>query len=274
MRACNSDFVLKLYETFSDDHCLYFLTDFVQGGDLMSYMIEQGTLNDEVAVFLSACMTEAVKHIHSKGFVHRDIKPENCLVTTKGYLKVADLGLAKRLPAVVEVGRGRTEISLLAFTMCGTPEFMAPEFCMSIGYDHSADWWAFGCVLFEMYMGRNPFDTGGNLKQTFKEVCMIGMGKGQLSLHPKFEERFPDAASMLLSCLTPASNRIGKSLSPTSHSYFALINFEKLRAGELEAPYVPVVQGETDMFYFEKGLKGVEEDLAQYDGENEWCNDF
>ena len=81
--------------------------------------------------------------------------------------------------------QGRTEISLLAFTMCGTPEFMAPEFCMSIGYDHGADWWAFGCVLFEMYMGRNPFDSGGNLKQTFKEVCMIGMGKGKLSLHPK-----------------------------------------------------------------------------------------
>ena len=58
----------------------------------MSYMIEQGTLNNDVATFLAACMTEAIKHIHSKGFVHRDIKPENCLVTTKGYLKVADLG--------------------------------------------------------------------------------------------------------------------------------------------------------------------------------------
>ncbi|GMH77790.1 hypothetical protein TrST_g13869 [Triparma strigata] len=274
LRACSSDFVLKLYETFSDSNCLYFLTDFVQGGDLMSYMIEQGTLNNDVATFLAACMTEAIKHIHSKGFVHRDIKPENCLVTTKGYLKVADLGLAKRLPAVVEVGRGRTEISLLAFTMCGTPEFMAPEFCMSVGYDHSADWWAFGCVMFEMYMGRNPFDTGGNLKQTFKEVCMIGMGKGQLSLHPKFEEKFPEAANLLLACLSPASNRIGKASSPNAHPYFKTIDFEKLREGEIEAPYVPVVQGETDMFYFEKGLAGVEDDLKVYEGDNEWCNDF
>ena len=58
----------------------------------MSYMIEQGTLNNDVATFLAACMTEAIKHIHCKGFVHRDIKPENCLVTTKGYLKVADFG--------------------------------------------------------------------------------------------------------------------------------------------------------------------------------------
>jgi serine/threonine protein kinase len=58
--------------------------EFVQGGDLMAYMIEQGTLGNEVATFLSACVTEAVKHVHRKGFVHRDIKPENCLITTTG----------------------------------------------------------------------------------------------------------------------------------------------------------------------------------------------
>ena len=241
-----------------------------------SYMIERGTVTDEVAVFLSACLVEAICHIHSRGFVHRDIKPENCLLTTKGYLKVADFGLAKRLPAVVEVGRGRTEISLLAFTMCGTPEFMAPEFCMSIGYDQGADWWAFGCVMFEMYMGRNPFDMGGNLKQTFKQVCMIGMGKGKLSLHPKFEERYQDAASLLLQCLTPASNRVGKMVEARDLPYFGSVDFSSLSSGSLEAPYIPVVQSETDLFYFEQSAQPLEEleEATKYTGDDVWCNDF
>jgi len=273
--AHSSSFVVCLYATFSDADCLYFLMEFVQGGDLMAYMIEQGTLSNDVAIFLSACITEAVKHIHVKGFVHRDIKPENCLVTTMGYLQVADLGLAKRLPAVVEVGRGRTEISLLAFTMCGTPEFMAPEFCMSVGYDQAADWWALGCVLFEMYMGRNPFDTGGDLKRTFKDICMIGMGKSKLQLHPKFKTTFPNAANILESCLTHAAGRIGKKDDIQGHPYFGEIDFDMLRKKEADAPYVPTVQSDTDLFYFEKSLPDVEVgDLPKYSGDEAWCQDF
>ena len=248
----------------------------------MAYMIEQGTVPDPVAVFLSACLCLAIEHIHSKGFVHRDIKPENCLITKTGYLKVADLGLAKRLPAVVEVGRGRTEISLLAFTMCGTPEFMAPEFCMSVGYDQGADWWAFGCVLFEMYMGRNPFDTGGDLKRTFKEVCLIGMGKARLQLHPKFAEKYPNAADMLMRCLTYATGRIGKKTDnsspkddPQNHPYFDPINFQDLENGTAKALYVPTLQGEKDLFYFEQNVQDiVREPIPPFHGDNEWCKDF
>ncbi|GMI46734.1 hypothetical protein TrCOL_g1680 [Triparma columacea] len=275
LRACDSFCVIKLYETFSTRDSLYFLTEIVQGGDLMSYMIEQGTLEDDIAIFFSACISEAIHHIHTKGFVHRDIKPENCLISQEGYLKVADLGLAKRLPAVVEVGRGRTEISLLAFTMCGTPEFMAPEFCMSVGYDQGADWWALGCVLFEMYMGRNPFDTGGNLKRTFKDVCMIGMGKAALKLHPKFIEKFNDAAHLLQSCLTHASSRIGKHKDIREHTFFSNIDFKDLIAGKAQAPYFPTLSGQTDTFYFEQSLEGVEPDeVPPYNGEDDWCKEF
>ncbi|GMH51149.1 hypothetical protein TrRE_jg11885 [Triparma retinervis] len=275
LRACESFCVIKLHETFSTRDSLYFLTEVVQGGDLMSYMIEQGTLEDDIAIFFTACISEAIHHIHTKGFVHRDIKPENCLISQEGYLKVADLGLAKRLPAVVEVGRGRTEISLLAFTMCGTPEFMAPEFCMSVGYDQGADWWALGCVLYEMYMGRNPFDTGGNLKRTFKDVCMIGMGKAALKLHPKFIEKFKDAAHLLQSCLTHASSRIGKHKDIREHTFFSNIDFKDLRTGKAQAPYFPTLSGQTDTFYFEQSLEGVTpEEVPPYSGEDDWCKEF
>mmetsp|Transcript_10121 Transcript_10121/g.20704 ORF Transcript_10121/g.20704 Transcript_10121/m.20704 type:complete len:697 (+) Transcript_10121:185-2275(+) len=275
LRSCNSFCVIKLYDTFSTRDSLYFLTEVVQGGDLMSYMIEQGTLEDDVAIFFTACLSEAIHHIHTKGFVHRDIKPENCLISREGYLKVGDLGLAKRLPAVVEVGRGRTEICLLAFTMCGTPEFMAPEFCMSVGYDQGADWWALGCVLYEMYMGRNPFDTGGNLKRTFKDICMIGMGKANLQLHPKFVEKFEDAAHLLQSCLCHAASRIGKNKDIREHPFFSNIDFKELRAGKAQGPYMPTLSSQTDTFYFEQSIEGIEpEQVTPFNGENDWCKDF
>ena len=85
--------------------------------------------------------------------------------------------MAKRLPSTVQLPSGGTEVVTLAFTMCGTPEFMAPEFVLSTGYSKGIDWWALGCILVEMYSGRSPFEFDGDLKKTFKQVCLIGMGR-------------------------------------------------------------------------------------------------
>ncbi len=133
LRECSSPCVIELHDFHQDRDCVFFLTDFVQGGDLMSYMIAQGTLADPVARFLSACLAEGIHHLHQKGFIHRDVKPENCLIGTNGYLKLSGFELVRRLPGVVELWDGRTEFSLAAYTMCGTPEFMAPEFCLFEG---------------------------------------------------------------------------------------------------------------------------------------------
>ncbi|GMI20230.1 hypothetical protein TrCOL_g5016 [Triparma columacea] len=269
LRDVNSIFVVKLLDTFSTKNSLFFLTEYVPCGDLMSLMVKLVALQHSVATFFSACIAEAISATHRMGFVHRDIKPENCLVCSNGYVKVADFGLAKRLPAVVEMGKGRTEISLLAFTMCGTPEFMAPEFCMSVGYDKMADWWSFGCVLFEMYMGRGPFDRGGDLKNTFKDICMIGMGKSRLPLHPKFVENYPSAGELLGILLAPVSSRLGnkKSGRVGDHEYFKEVDFEKLRTGDLKSPEV----------YEETGGGIVLEKVVsvrEYDGDQEWCQNF
>ena len=273
LRELSSFFVITLHETFQDKDNLYFLTEFVQGGDLLSYMVEleEGKLSDPVANFMSACLSEAIKHIHDRGFVHRDIKPENCLIDHTGYLKVADLGLTKRLPAVVEVEKGRTEICLLAFTICGTPEFMAPEFCMSVGYEVGADWWAFGCTLFEMYFGRNPFEAGGDLKRTFNDVCMIGMGKASLQLDPRFVEYFPKAADLLQRCLSKADTRIGKKDYIQKHPYYDVIDFDALRATTAEAPYVPML-----LEIESNNGRSDERDRSRdsYDGDQVWCKEF
>ena len=80
--------------------------------------------------------------------------------------------------------------------MCGTPEFMAPEFVLSTGYDKGVDWWALGCIAVEMYSGRAPFDFDGDLKKTFKAVCLIGMGRKKLDLPKQLLKKGLEEAAM------------------------------------------------------------------------------
>jgi len=267
--SVRSPFVIKLHATYTTPSSLFFLTELVPYGDLMALMYKLVALRDSVGLFFSACVSQAIKYVHERGFVHRDIKPENLLLCKNGYLKLADFRLAKRLPSVVKVGRGRTEISLLAFTMCGTPEFIAPEFSTSVGYDRMVNWWSFGCVIYEMCMGRGPFDRGGDLKKTFKDVCMIGIGKSPLPLHPKFVERFPECAALLDKLVASVSSRIGNSGKGMvqDHEYFKGFEFEKLRNLELESPHEP--EGIIEGICLDKAIP-----VNDYDGNQEWCQDF
>ena len=93
----------------------------------------------------------------------------------------------------------------LAFTMCGTPEFMAPEFVLSTGYDKGVDLWALGCIMVEMYSGRGPFDFDGDLKKTFKAVCLIGMGRKTLDLPKHLKKKGMEAAGTFARALLIAA---------------------------------------------------------------------
>jgi len=82
--------------------------------------------------------------LHSKNIVYRDLKPENILIEKTGYLKLTDFGFAK----VIE---GRT------YTLCGTPEYLAPEIILNKGHGKPVDWWTTGILLYEMIAGIDPF---------------------------------------------------------------------------------------------------------------------
>ena len=249
-----SPFVITLLETYQDKNCIYFLTDFVQGGNLMRYMIKRDVLTHEECVFFAANIVSGLAYLHCKGFVHRDLKPENCLIGSDGYLKLCDFGMAKRLPSTVQLPSGGTEVVTLAFTMCGTPEFMAPEFVLSIGYNKSIDWWALGCILVEMYTGRSPFEFDGDLKKTFKKVCLIGMGREIYTPPREFcKDGLEDAYDIAQQLLSMASDRIGRRScqSIMEHKYFDGIDFKKLRDKLVTAPYVPKILHKTDLSHFD-----------------------
>ena len=85
------------------------------------------------------------EYLHSKNVIYRDLKPENLLIAPDGYLKLTDFGFAK----IVEK---RT------YTLCGTPEYLAPEILLNKGHGKGVDWWTFGVLLYEMVAGIDPFN--------------------------------------------------------------------------------------------------------------------
>lgn len=94
--------------------------------------------------FYGAQIASVFEYLHSKDIVYRDLKPENIMIADNGYLKLIDYGFAK-------VVKKRT------YTICGTPEYIAPEILLNKGHSKPVDWWTFGILIYEMHAGHAPF---------------------------------------------------------------------------------------------------------------------
>lgn len=156
-------FILRLYGTYQTPHKLVFVTEVLECGDLWGAIhevdehIERRGLPVKLVVFYTACLVLALAYIHEKGIAYRDLKPENVMIDTKGYLRIIDFGFAKVIPYVENRSSGVVEIHSKSYTLCGTPEYLAPEFVCNQGHDASVDLWALGVVIYEMFVSVTPF---------------------------------------------------------------------------------------------------------------------
>lgn len=143
-------FLLPLDFAMARGRSIFLLSPFMPGGDLFVHMQQHGGSFDENVVrFYGAELVLALEHMHQMSIVHRDIKPENVLLGLDGHIKLADMGLAKRL----EARSARTT------TMCGTDTYLPPEMILrgAGGHGLPVDLWQLGCILFELRAGYPPF---------------------------------------------------------------------------------------------------------------------
>jgi protein kinase A len=119
--------------------------EYIPGGELFTYLRTEGKLNSDHAMFYSAQVTLMFEYLHSLNIIYRDLKPENILIDKEGYLKLTDFGFAKYCET-------RT------YTLCGTPEYLAPEVLLNKGHGKPVDWWTLGILTYEMLAGIDPFN--------------------------------------------------------------------------------------------------------------------
>merc|ERR1711892_1305664 len=141
-----SSFILGLHRTFKDNKHVYPLTDSSLGGDLWRTLHVKGPFNDAIARFYIACVVEAFDYLHSRHYCYRDLKPENLMVDNNGYVRLVDLGFAKKVPPGHKT-----------WTFCGTPEYIPPEIISNTGHSVAADYWSLGILIFELLSKRTPF---------------------------------------------------------------------------------------------------------------------
>lgn len=224
-----SPFVLNLHHTFKDSKQVYLLTDAYLGGDLWRLLHARGPFPDTVARFYIACVVEAFAYLHQRGIVYRDLKPENLMLDINGYLRLVDLGFAKRVP-----------IGNKTWTFCGTPEYIPPEVIANTGHTLSADYWSLGILVYELLTRKTPFRAKDDL--TIYENILRGIHSVQ------FSYRVSRKAEMLIKslCRQEPSERLGYQKGGVNdirkHKWFGGFDWDGFHAQRVPAPILPDVR--------------------------------
>ncbi|XP_067108392.1 ribosomal protein S6 kinase alpha-3 isoform X1 [Osmerus mordax] len=233
----NHPFIVKLHYAFQTEGKLYLILDFLRGGDLFTRLSKEVMFTEEDVKFYLAELALALDHLHSLGIIYRDLKPENILLDEEGHIKLTDFGLSKE----------SIDHENKAYSFCGTVEYMAPEVVNRRGHTHSADWWSYGVLMFEMLTGTLPFQ-GKDRKETMTMILKAKLGM------PQFLSS--EAQSLLRNLFKRnPSNRLGAGPDGVEeikrHHFYNTIDWNKLFRRELHPPFKPATGRPDDTFYFD-----------------------
>ena len=221
---------------FEDPKYIYFIMEYIQGGELFSLLRSKGTFPFSQTKFYIAHIITIFEYLHSKNIVYRDLKPENILINKNGYLKLTDFGFAKILE------------NEKTYTLCGTPEYLAPEIILNKGHGKAVDWWTLGILLYEMLVGIDPFSDDDPMK-TYQKIL-----KGKINF-PKTINK--DAKSLIKHLLTQdTTKRFGCLKNGVkdilNHRFFEGFDWKNFVYLSMPAPYKPEIKSDDDTSNFEK----------------------
>jgi len=271
LRNLDSEYIVKLYYSFQDDDYLYFVMEYMNGGDLGNLLSNCGCVEEKYAKNYLAEIVLSLEYLHSKNINHRDMKPENILIDSKGHLKLTDFGLSQSHNQVQhkkwietylnvrksgssddepkshkktyekkpssEMGKELGKQKKKKFV--GTPHYLAPEIISEQKASFAADWWAVGVIMFEMMVGSVPFS--GNTPDEVFENILKNRRDCELDIGYNDNQISPDAADLINGLLEHnPEKRLGTKNGAKeikAHPFFQGTNWEGLL--DEEPPFVP-----------------------------------
>ncbi|EDL88987.1 protein kinase C, delta, isoform CRA_a [Rattus norvegicus] len=231
--AWENPFLTHLICTFQTKDHLFFVMEFLNGGDLMFHIQDKGRFELYRATFYAAEIICGLQFLHGKGIIYRDLKLDNVMLDKDGHIKIADFGMCKENI----FGENR------ASTFCGTPDYIAPEILQGLKYSFSVDWWSFGVLLYEMLIGQSPFH-GDDEDELFESIRVDTphyprwITKESKDIMEKLFERDP-------------AKRLGVTGNIRLHPFFKTINWNLLEKRKVEPPFKPKVKSPSDYSNFD-----------------------
>ena len=231
-------FVAKLYYAFQNSEKLYMLTEYMPGGEMFYHLHKDIYFSEERTKFYISEIILALIYLHKNNIIYRDLKPENILLDEQGHIKLTDFGLSK---IVNNINKDKT------YTICGTPEYVAPEVLLNKGYNKSADWWSLGIVLYEMLCGETPFKEA-------RERLDINIYYKPIYQNKLISDTAFDLIQKL--CEINVNLRLGSSDNEfeeiSKHKFFNGIDWKKLENKEIKPSFIPIITNMEDVRNFDK----------------------
>jgi len=257
METLKHPFLIRLFGTFKDKNRLMFLLEPSLGGELFSVLRARTLFDEDTARFFAASVVLAFEFMHGKNIIYRDLKPENLLLDGEGYLKVTDFGFAKELTT------GRT------WTLCGTPDYLAPEIVAGKGHGKGVDWWTLGVFIYEMLASYPPFYDEDPMK-TYAKIM-----HGNITFPSHFSKEATNLISKLL--LHKPTKRLGVVKGGAKlikkHAWFKGFDWDALYNRKMKAFIIPKIKNMEDISNFddygetEHRIEPYEDDGTNWDAE-------
>uniref|UniRef100_A0A7N5ZPW1 Protein kinase C n=1 Tax=Anabas testudineus TaxID=64144 RepID=A0A7N5ZPW1_ANATE len=245
--AWENPFLTHLYSTFQSKEHLFFVMEYLNGGDLMFHIQDKGRFDLNRAVFYAAEIIVGLQFLHSKGIIYRDLKLDNVMLDKDGHIKIADFGMCKEKV----FGEAR------ASTFCGTPDYIAPEILLGQKYTFSVDWWSFGVLVYEMLIGQSPFQ-GDDEDELFESI------RTDVPHYPRWITKESKSLLELLFERDP-TRRLGVVGDIRTHQFFKSINWPALERREVEPPFKPKVKSPNDCSNFDREFLNEKPRLSHAD---------
>jgi len=229
----DSPFIVKLYATYQDRTCVYLLMEAILGGELFTVLRYNHKFSERTSRFYASCCVEAFDHMHSKDVIYRDLKPENLLIDKRGYIQITDFGFAKK--------RNNTS------TLCGTPEYLAPEVIRNWTQSFAVDWWGLGILIYEMVVSHPPFEDDQHLKM-YQKILRVPVD------YPRHvTQKCRDIIDSLLrkNFRRRLGAGVGGADAVRQHTWFKGFKWGGLAKRTLKSPYVPRIRSREDLSCFE-----------------------